>query len=350
MGAPPGALRPPPPPTYYAPPYSGSMAPIGPPIGMPPTGYRYGPPARELIRKIGDGVRWYLITLVLSLLAAIGSAVLTGYVVSSAFGFGGTSLPSAGISASSAALSLGLGVLGILVFVFTIVAWLKWRSGVRQLPAAAMDFGPAYVTSAQSALKDYGRTIWSFLSILIGTVIFAIVLVAYILSQIFGHCSGPLQSNNTSCLSSSASNVSGTVGIVLVFGLLVALLQFLEYFFASRSLVDSLRPLVPEPQQQRLDRGRLFMVIGAGLNPVGLINAALLIANHSVPVLGLVGLLTPTLLLLGLYQIHEVYVTWNSAPPQGGSPSMGYPAYQPYQPPMAAPYGAPPPPAYYPPR
>ncbi|MCI4332959.1 MAG: hypothetical protein L3K01_04435 [Thermoplasmata archaeon] len=347
MGAPPGALPPPPPPPYYAPPYPGQMTPVGPPLGSPPTGYRYGPPARELIRKIGDGVRWYLVTLVLSLLSAIGSAVLTGYVVSSAFGLGGSSLPSAGLSASSTALAIGLGVLGLLVFVLTIVAWLSWRSGVRQLPAAAMEFGSAYATSAQSALKDYGRTVWSFLSILIGTVVFAIVLAAYIVSQAFAHCSGPLQSNNTSCVTSGASTLSNTVGIVLVFGLIVALLQFLQYFFASRSLVDSIRPLVAEPQQQRLDRGRLFMVIGAGLTPVGLINAALLLGNHAVPVLGFVGLLTPILLLLGLYQIHEVYVGWNSASPQGGAPSGGYPAYQP---PMAAPYGAPTPPAYFPPR
>src|SRR5579863_4853633 len=115
MGTPPGALPPPPPPTYYAPPPYGPGAPVGPPIGWPTPAYRYGTSARELIGKIRDGVRWYLVALVLSLLSAIGSAVVTGYVVSSAFGLGGTSLPRSGVAASTTAASLGLGLLGLLV-------------------------------------------------------------------------------------------------------------------------------------------------------------------------------------------------------------------------------------------
>jgi hypothetical protein len=337
MGAPGGGPPPPSSPaTSYPPfpPYPGPIVPVGPPLGSPTTSFSYGPSVREYLEKIHDGIRWYLATLLLMTFTAIGNVALTGYVVSTSFGTGANGAPSAGFaSASTGALYL-LGAIGFVAFILIIVSWVKWRSGIRPLPEVAMEYGPAYLASAQSAAKDYSRTVWSFLAILIGTVIFAIALAAYFVSQAINHC-GPLHANNTSCVTSAVSDVAGSLGIVLAFGLVIAIFQFLQYFFASRSLVDSLRPLVDDATKRTLDRGRLLMVVGAGLTPLGLVNAALLIGKDSVPALGLVGLITPVLLLVGLYHIHTGYASWfetASRPPPVGS--GGAP------PPMAMPYAS----------
>ena len=70
------------------------------------------------------------------------------------------------------------------------------------------------------------------------------------------------------------------------------MLAFLQYYFASRSLVDALRPLVRTEQQERLDRGRLLMVDRAGLTPIGIVNAALLLGNDATPLVGFAGLIS----------------------------------------------------------
>ena len=311
---------------------------MGPPLGYSAPPYRYGPPVREQIAKIHDGILWYLVTQFLSVVSGIGSALVTGYVLTTSVGIGNGNLPNAGIAAASIGAEYALGLLGLLVLVLTLVSWVKWRSGIRPLPDVAMEYGPAYATAARSAAKDYSRTIWTFIGIILASIIFALALAAYLVSQTLGRCAGRFPAgNNSTCLTpGSIPALSDIVGIVLAFGLLIAVFQFLLYFFASRSLVDAIRVLVSDADRQRLDRGRLLMVVGAGLTPLGLVNAALLIGGHSTPALGFIGLIPLILIVAGLYSIHRAYSSWLST---HTSPTASYPAAPP---PVAIPYGYPP--------
>jgi len=250
------------------------------------------------------------------------------------------------MSAATAGVTDALGLVGFLTLIFTIVSWVKWRSGIRPLPDSAAAYGPAYWNAAESAKKDYGRTVWSFLSIFIATIIFVIATVVYAVSQVLSHCPG-LTANNTTCLSNTGVLVGGILGATLAFGLVVALLQFLMYFFSSRSLVDAVRPLSGPEEQKHLDRGRLAMVVGAALTPVGLVNAGLILYGHPFEPLAFVGILTPLLLLYGMYEIHGAYSRWLERPslppslgPVGGQPYAPTPMGS-YGPPVAQPYGAP---------
>jgi hypothetical protein len=338
MGAPDWAQTPPPMPT----PYPGPIVPVGPPIGFASPFVSYRPPAREFLRKIGDGIRWYLVVLLIDLIVGVLSAVLTGYVLSPTLTLGGSSLPSAGVAGISTVALIAVSGLVFLAFVFTIVAWVVWRSGIRPLPDVAGEFGPAYAASAREAARDYGRTVLAFVALLLSGVVFAVVLEAYDLSRVVGECARRFPVNNTTCAPAPVSTAStGSLAIILAFGAVAAVLGFLEYYFASRSLVDALRPLVSTTEQARLDRGRVIMVMGAALVPVGLVNAVLLLGSRALFEVGLAGLIAPILLFLGLYQIHRVYAAWSKTPAGPVPPLAAYPSPSP---PVATPYGAPPPP------
>jgi hypothetical protein len=326
---------PPPPPWLPPPPPSdsaalGSIAPVGPPLPPPPArGWEFRPtPVSEYLGRIDDGIRWYLATLALTLLSAVISAAYVGYVVSGVFS--GGSLSTSAASSLSPGVSDGLSLSAFVVLILTIVSWVKWRSGVLYLSQSAIEYGTGYLHAADTARKDYSRAVWSFLAILIGSIIFSIVLAAYVLSQLANSCS-QFGANNTTCLSNGvAVSAGGVVGGILAFGLVAALLEFLQYYFASRSLVDALRPLASSEGQQRLDRGRLAMVVGAALTPVGLVNAGLILLGRGFPPLGFVGLLTPLLLLYGLYEIHQAYAAWLARPvPPGGLGLLAAPPYPP---------------------
>jgi hypothetical protein len=346
MSAPPPPPAWPPPPVAYQP-RAGAYPPAGPPVG-PGSWWAFRPlPVREHLGRIREGIRWYLLVLLLNFLSAIAGAAFVGYVVGGVFSGSTANAPTAGAAVASG-VSTALGLVGLLTLIFTIVSWLKWRSGIRPLPESAMEFGPAYWTAAESAKKDYGRTVWAFLSVFLASLIFIIAIVAYAVSQVINACGG-LGANNTGCVSSSANVAGGVLGATLAFGLVVALLEFLMYYFSSRSLVDAIRLISGPAEQQRLDRGRLWMVVGAAITPVGLVNAALILEGHAFEPLAFVGILSPLLLLYGLYEIHGAYSAWleRRSPPPTGPPASGPPyappPVQPYSPPMAQPYGAPPP-------
>jgi hypothetical protein len=316
---PPPPWLPPPPPPTFAP--LGSIVPVGPPLPPPPPGgWAFRPtPIAELLAHIHSGIRWYLAALVLNLVAGAVSAALLGYIVGGVFS--GGSVTTGATTTVSTGVSDVLGLLGFLLLLLTVVAWVKWRSGVLYLPEAAVEYGVGYGLSAQSARKEYSRSLWSFLTILIGSFVFAIALAGYVVSKVASACAQAAANNTTCATAGSGLSGTGLAEATLAFGLFAAVFEFLMYYFASRSLVDAIRPLCPSEGQGRLDRGRLAMVVGAALTPIGLLNAGLTILGTSFLPLAFAGLVTPVLLLYGLYEIDRAYSGWLEAPRRGTGPS-----------------------------
>jgi hypothetical protein len=332
MGAPPPPPAWPPPPAPVDSPYPGAIAPIGRPLSSPaPQGWGHRPPPlREPIGRVHDGVRWYLVALLLQLIIGVVSAAFFGYVLGGFSTTGDLSTSTTG----GADLEALVTFLGFLTLILTIVAWLKWRSGVLGLRDSAWESGPAYRQSAESARRDYGKALWSFLSILLASIVFSIGLAAFVFERIAAACPAAGGGSPTCEASVTPLTLAGFGEAVIVFGLVAAVLEFLVYYYASRSLVDSLRPLVGSAEQARLDRGRLAMVVGAALTPVGLLNTGLSLIGPSYLPLAFGGLVTPFLLLYGLYQIYQAYSAWLGRPGPPFAPA----------PPIAAPVFVPPPP------
>ncbi|MCI4326239.1 MAG: hypothetical protein L3K16_01175 [Thermoplasmata archaeon] len=278
-----------------------------------------------------DGVRWYLVTLLLQVVVGVLTAAFSGFVLGAFFSAGDlTSTTTAGTDLEGL-----VTLLGFLALLLTLVAWLKWRSGVLALRDSAGESGPAYQQAADSARRDYGRSLWSFLSIILASIVFSIALAAYVFERIAAACPAASGGVNPNCPANVAPlTLVGTSEAIVAFGLVAAVLQFLVYYYASRSLVDALRPLVGSTEQRRLDRGRLVMVVGAALTPVGILNAGLGLLGISFLPLAFAGLVTPILLLAGLYQIYAAYSAWLGRPGPPFAPA----------PPIAAPVFVPPPP------
>ncbi|MCI4320736.1 MAG: hypothetical protein L3K05_00290 [Thermoplasmata archaeon] len=346
------------PPSPFAPPPPSGIAPVGPPIMGPPAGWAYGPSVPELLGRVNEGVRWYLIVLILQFLGAAASAAVSGYVLGGgAFAAPISGNTNGGAFASVLLLGLGLAIFGVLAFVLTIVAWVKWRSGVRALPDAAPSMGAAYLESARLAARSYSRTIYAFIAEIVSSIALAIGITALIVAETLGslpNCSGGNRTVPCSSTGSVSIPNSEIQAAIVVGGLVFELFAFLVYYFASTSLVAALAPLASPAQQEELHQGRLAVLLGAALLPLGLVAEVVGYVGPQIPALGFLGLVSPALLLYGMYRIHGAYSGWCDAHPP---PPMGYagpwaapaPSYSPgtpygYAPPTGVPYAPPPPP------
>ena len=310
----------------------------------PQPGWGYGPSVTGLLGRIRDGVRWYVIALILALINAVAGAVFTGFV-SGSFGSSFTSNTKSGalVSGSSAAVVALLLLVGLSQFILIIVAWATWRGGVRPLPAAAAAQGGGYLESAQTAEKNYSRAVWTFVILLLTIVVAAIAVAALIVGSIAHNCAPPAK-NLTPCTGTTIVPVGTLLGAQLGIGLVTEVFQFLIYFFATTSLVAALRPLASTTEQERVDRGRFWVLVGAALLPLGLVGLGLGALGVVVPGLGFLSVVPAVLILYGMYQIYESYQVWAAAHPptaMGGSGPIGGSGPMLYAPPPAAPYGPP---------
>ena len=162
-------------------------------------------------------------------------------------------------STSGAYVALqGVEVLvGFVAFVLLIIAWLKWREGIRAIARSSGEYGPVHATEAEQANRDYGRTVWMFAAILISTVAGVIVAAAIVVSALVGSFT----------TSSTTINISSfwteLVVFVICFAVFLTFLNFLMYYFSSRSLKGEFYSLASPETKAQMESARLFMLIGA---------------------------------------------------------------------------------------
>lgn len=360
MASPPGSS---PGSTYYA---ATAPAPIPqmPPPGAVAPWYERGPSLYELVQKIRGGLQLYVVALLLQFVAAIVSAAVVGYTSAGLFGGSLDAAKAEGVASGAVGLGLLSGLAVFVAFILIIIAWLRWRDGIRPLPQAAMASGQLYALAAQEAVKNYSRTFWMFILQILSAIGFAIVLVAVIIGSVAGCIGQNSTTNSSGCATHVTGIIGNIVGVTVGYAVVVFVLTLLMYYFATTSLVGALRAIASPAEQTRLDRGRLFAILGVVLSPLGLLNLALVDGNINVPAIAFVGLISPLLLLYGFYELHGAYSSWTAskvdrgpppttpgAPgpynPYGGFPpvAMPYPGAQPppYAPPAPAPYAPPPP-------
>jgi hypothetical protein len=328
---------------YYAATAPAPIASIPTPYGPPGSFYR-GPPVPDLLGKIRGALTVYLVVLLLEFLAAIISSAVLGYTTAGLFSGVGSTSSVGGVASGLAGLSILTGLLGFIAFILIIVSWLRWRDGVKPLPDAAASAGAPYADDARKALTNYSRTFWVFIITLLSAIGFAIALVAIVIGSVAA-CLGQNTTSNSTC--TNTTNVLGSIeGAVLGYSILAFLLGVLLYYFATTSLVVSIRALASPADQERLDRGRMVAILGAALAPLGLINDALAFVGHAVPAVALLGVISPFLLLLGFYLLYSAFSeclasgALNARFPATPSPFAHWPydPQQPYAPPPAMPY------------
>src|SRR5260221_10010919 len=140
-------------------------------MGWPPA-----PPSGSTIRAVGEvrkGIYRYRIYLILAVISSLFTA--GAGVVSNSAAFTGASIPTSiwtgnntssvtsAPDASSTGLSIVAGFVALIGFIVLLIAWVSWRGGVRQLVAAAPEFGPEHQRAVEEAERDYGRTVWTYI-------------------------------------------------------------------------------------------------------------------------------------------------------------------------------------------
>ncbi len=274
---------------------------------------------RTSISNIRKGISLYLIVVILGLVIGVISGVVIAIEASH-----GASLLSPTPSSNCSTLGTNnnstvctpsvsypgtLGLVGPVIllaavalasFILTIVAWLRWREGIKALPMAVLEYGPQFGDGARRALRDYDYTVYMFIVSIVVSIASAVTVLLIVFSIAF--------SQTPSSLSSFAVELTE---VVLVFDILVAVVEFLIYYFASASLRGALYPLAGPAEKQALDQGRMLMIVGAVL--VGIAAFSTVVSA----ILGLVVVAGYAVLAYGLYTIRSAYDRWlaNPMPP-----------------------------------
>jgi uncharacterized membrane protein len=239
-----------------------------------------------------------LLTLVYTALAATIVLATGAYVVGNYGGSGISGL----IESSSAAIEIAGEIVAFGGFILTIVAWLTWRGGVKELNAASSEYGAAHQTSAHQAERDYSFTVYTWIATFLFGIALAVVLVLLILGTLLNDVN-----NHESASTAAANALSAYLVLLIVVAVVTVLLTFLLYFFASRSLMRSLASIASPGTKSRLERARSVILVGAILG----ILAEATLATAALYVLAIVG---PVLLVIGFLMMRSAYGEWLRAP------------------------------------
>lgn len=289
---PPPVLLPPPPPGT---PFFPVAAPWTRPVS--PQGARR---AIEQIRASIGIYRWVpVLSIIATLLLAVLAAALGVTVISAGLGqsftlpqFNNTtanvspSLSGAGASALSGASSL----VGIVSLVVTVVGWVSWRSGIRQLrQETGTPWSPP--AAVEETHRYYRATVALFLANIVAAVALTVVVIITVVSSIVRGGASP---------TSFAESLRLTVISALVIG---GGLGTAMYACAGTSLRAPLRPLLTPPDDARIDRARWLLVLGAAFSWSALL-------GYVSPWLLFVAVAGPVLLFLGFQEFRAVYGAW----------------------------------------
>lgn len=294
------------------------------PYGMPP-----GAQTFEAVREIRKGTRVYQVFVLVNLLVAV---TLLG-VLAAAGGLGGPGLiqpptvPVGNNTTTTAPFSQGptfsalvsveaiSGVFGFVGLFLIIWSWVTWRGGIQRLPRVIGEFGPAAYARAESALKDYARTIYTF----IAAILVAVGLVVALAVILFSAISGTLSSSVTGAPGISVQTFQLEVYATLAVGIVLSfVLSFLMFFFASRSLVGSIDAIADPGVRGTLASGRRWILVGAALPAFALLGFVYL------PLM-LISLAAGLVLFVGFTLIVRAYGTFLARPPQPAPPPAPVP-------------------------
>jgi hypothetical protein len=289
---------------------------MGPPPASGPTPllppmYASAPPAADprrsltyrAVDQIRSGITLYLFVPLLSLVnALVITAVIlatNAYVVGN---FGGSGLGGV-VESNAPAIAITGELVGIIALILTIIAWVTWRRGVRELVEGAGEFGAKQAAAARKAQKDYSSTVYMFLATLVFAIVAAVVVVAVVLGTIL-HDVNSGQSDSTA----AANALSADVGVLVGVALITILLTVLLYHFATRSLVGAVASIAAPGTVARLQRARMIILLGAVL---AVLAEAALASRYLYPL----AILGPLFLVLGFAMMRSAYSEWLQAPP-----------------------------------
>ena len=330
------ASSPPPPPIGYSPAYPGGL------LWLPPV--PRGSATHQAVHRIREGIHTFLIANVVALVSGVFAFALSLliYLVGIPFLLGGFPFggPGAGMGPfpgnSSAPMppafpvslvllivfGIFIGILGLIEFILVIIAWIRWRQGVKDLVPASWEYGPLPHQGALDAEMDYSYTVLFFILGLVALILGASLLVALAFVSV----------------GSPATGLATFVTYALLVGGVYFLLEFFMYYYASRSLLRGIWETANPGIRQKLDSGRLLMLVGGAFAGAGFLSSLLR------PV-GFIGFLGPLFLVWGLMRFESAYNEWLAFPP----PCPPAPATAPgfggslYPPPLAmAGWGGPP--------
>ena len=210
---------------------------------------------------------------------------------------GSSNVNSTAVLGASSALSAVSGLVGFVSFILVLVSWLRWREGIRTVDSSAGEYGMEHQASAHAAKSDYDWTVYTFFMIIIAAIGAAVGVVAFVLESLDV---GSAQKLTNAQMSSFAT---GLLTIILVLVVIFAVLNFMMYYFSTRSLKRTFYGLADGNLRRELDSARTLSLWGAALNLI--------------PVVG--GLL----LFLGLSKFEKAYNTWLANPPGTNMISQG---------------------------
>ncbi|HZY69836.1 MAG TPA: hypothetical protein VFF67_02515 [Thermoplasmata archaeon] len=301
---------------------TGSVPPTPPPFGAPLPGssqWWMGPnPADERRRALGEirsSISVYRIAVILLLLVALidgGYAVLTGVVVSGYFGSVSSGSATTAVSGSALGLAALGGVLGFAAFIVTLIAWWKWRGGVRRLDDPVVPYGES-PWGATGAKRYYSYTVWTFIISILATIGIVIAFAAVLLTSLNVH----VNPNGTVTQPTQAqiqSAIHSAFGVLIAAVVVAAVLTFLQYYFATTSLVRGARPGAPAGAVAQLEGGQRYVLIGAAVSFVA-------IAGFVTPYATFAAAIAPVLYLVGYTSILQGYDAVIQAPPAGSPPA-----------------------------
>lgn len=276
-------------------------------------------PADERRRALGEirsSVAVYRIAVILLILTAVADGaytVETGVVTSGYFGGISGGSTTTGLSGAALGVVALAGVLGFAAFIVTLIAWWKWRGGVRRLDEPLGSYGTPGA-EATGARKYYGYAVWMFVLTILTSIGVAVAVTAVVLSNLNIH----VNPNGTVTPPTQAqiqSSIHAAVGVIVA-GLVVgALLNLLMYYFATTSLVRAARPGASSAVQTQLAGGQRLVVVGA---VVSFVTLAGLVTSYA----AFAGALAPVLYLVGYTWIIQAYdaVIASPTPPVTGPP------------------------------
>ncbi|MCI4357861.1 MAG: hypothetical protein L3J95_05835 [Thermoplasmata archaeon] len=307
------AFAPPPPGPWYG----------VPPGGPPPPGYPIYPawvPApqsppgdrtRRAVEALKNSIDWYLTYLALTVLTALAAAALLSEATFSSAGPLSGAFRSVGRQGPTYSLGYLLavgalvGLIEVVGIIVLVVAWVKWRTGADRLSSSAGEFGVAAGEAARGAVRSWTYATVLYILGIVATLIVALALVAASISSVLG------QGATNRSMAISQAVTASLAEIVVVVGVVSFVFTFLTYWFATGGLVAGLVPIAPGALREKAQGARIVILLGAALTVLG-------VAGLLVPFGGLLGVVSPLVILYGFWKLRGAYQSWLSAPPQPG--------------------------------
>ncbi|HTT25420.1 MAG TPA: hypothetical protein VMH90_00460 [Thermoplasmata archaeon] len=248
--------------------------------GPPPTPVPVdpGPPVRA-VRSGVELYRWVAALGVIGQVLGLAIALADPSVgrLASLSSTGGISLSSTapGFTGPALLLLLGSGLIGFLAFILSIVAFVRWRSGVIELRRSAVPPGPfeapRLTGAAAKAEGGYRRALWTMLiwllTVIAGGVVIAVVLVSSL---------GLMTNSNGTAVAPTPSQVNHAVGSVvgyaLALGGILLVIELVLAYFVTESLEGFLETGPARPSPYDLGNVRGLVYLGMALGVATLLN------------------------------------------------------------------------------